>query len=475
MNVLIQPGKLTGTVTVPPSKSHAHRLLLAAALAGAPDCVDVAPTSQDLQATQEALTILIQALAQRDTTPADTLVLNCRESGSTLRFLLPVACALGCATTYIFERQGRLPQRPLSPLQEEMERHGCRFSEDAQGRLAVSGQLTGGDFHIAGNVSSQFITGLLFALPLTAEGGSIILEGPLASRSYVDMTLAVLQSFGIVVRQTATGFVVPGQQVYQPLEIPQSPEGDWSNGAFFLVAQALGNELEVQGLPNNSLQGDQVITSIIQSMKELKRVTDLLAQARKEGRPLFYKERLAQKNLFDRLPSYLKARAGCLWVDVDQFPDLVPLLALLSWGSGVPLKVMNGQRLRMKESDRIAAVVALLETLEAPVEETPDGFILSPSSPAPGYGDLSLDREDLSPEAVETDNALPPEDTSAPSLDALVVNGADDHRIIMAAALATTVMDRSLLIQGAQAVSKSWPTFFEELSALGGQISYIED
>ena len=215
MRALLQPGLLNGTVQIPASKSHTHRLLLAAALAGDLSCVDFNDTaaSEDLKATKLAAANLSYFLKNNNAdclaekfrkengnTPATEdppTTFDCGESASTLRFLLPITMALNESKGRVtFLRKGRLPFRPLSPLKEEMERHGCTFgASEPDGLLTLTGQMTGGDFVLEGGISSQFITGLLYALPLTKEGGTITVTGPRVSRGYVDLTLRVPLSF----------------------------------------------------------------------------------------------------------------------------------------------------------------------------------------------------------------------------------------------------------------------------------------
>ena len=470
MDAIIKPGKLSGTLAAPPSKSHSHRLLIGAYLAGEPSCAEVPAMSEDIAATKECLETLF---AGGDETK-DIPTLDCRESGSTLRFLLPIAAALpdsvipGLANSgklkkllhgkrrIRFLRSGRLPERPLSPLQEEMARHGVTFKEGADGALTISGRMSGGEFTISGGVSSQFITGLLFALPLTEEGGSIRVTGTLASRPYVDLTLKVLRDFGIKVTEepftddtdagtdggfftalkekTGTCFTVPGGQQYLAPVIPLRPEGDWSNSAFFLVANALGSQVNITGLNAQSPQGDKIITDIITGCER-------------------YNE--AQAGIKDTgLTSSLGWMPSELLIDAEDIPDLVPILAVLAWGTGTRMQIIGASRLRIKESDRLASVKALMDALDCPCEVTEDGLLIAPHAPqsAPGKSPV----------------------VPATSLngDCRFVDGMNDHRIVMAAAIAATACDRPVRIKGCDAVNKSWPLFFDTFAALGNRVSF---
>ena len=479
MDAIIKPGKLNGTLAAPPSKSHSHRLLIGAYLAGEPSCAEVPAMSEDIAATKECLETLF---AGGDETK-DIPTLDCRESGSTLRFLLPIAAALpdsaipGLANSgklqkllhgkrrIRFLRSGRLPERPLSPLQEEMERHGVTFKEGADGTLTISGRMSGGEFTISGGVSSQFITGLLFALPLTEEGGSIRVTGTLASRPYVDLTLKVLRDFGIKVMEspfteddpeagtdggfftalkekTGTCFTVPGGQQYLAPVIPLRPEGDWSNSAFFLVANALGSQVEVTGLNAQSPQGDKIITDIITGCER-------------------YNE--AQAGIKDTgLTSSLGWMPSELLIDAEDIPDLVPILAVLAWGTGTRMQIIGASRLRIKESDRLASVKALMDALDCPCEVTEDGLLIAPHAPRSAAGNAAPGSA-----AGEAANAA-----ASPDGDCRFVDGMNDHRIVMAAAIAATACDRPVRIKGCDAVNKSWPLFFDAFASLGNRVSF---
>lgn len=322
MDITITPKKLCGSITAIPSKSQAHRLLICAAFSDGPTELLCPSTNQDIEATATCLNALGANIVRTETgysvqpvnTVPETAVLNCNESGSTLRFMLPIAGALGVKTT--FQMAGRLPQRPLSPLWEEMERMGCVLSRPTKDTIEVQGKLQCGEYNIDGSVSSQFITGLLFAAALMDGDTKINIIGQLESKPYVDMTQQALSIFGV---QTDGCFVSGSNPFRSPGNI--SVEGDWSNGAFFLAAKALGNDILISGLSDDSKQGDKACVEIIR--------------------------RLSSENII---------------VDAADIPDLVPILSVIASAyHGATFK--NIARLRLKESDRVATVCTMLSAL----------------------------------------------------------------------------------------------------------------
>ena len=333
MRVIVHPGRLSGRVQAPPSKSHAHRLLICAALADGETVLERAGTSEDIEATARCLRALgarVQAqgaalrvapIAQ----PRRGAVLDCGESGSTLRFLLPLAALLDCGAT--LTGRGRLPQRPNAPLLEAMRAHGACVQGDAP-PIAVGGGLRGGEYHLPGDVSSQYFSGLLFALPLLKQDSELIADTPLESAPYVEMTRRTMRDFGVRVEGRQDGFHVPGGQRYR------SPgrvrvEGDWSGAAFWLAANALGSRVAVEGLDEPSAQGDR-------------------AAARLFACP-------------DR-------------VDVRDVPDLMPALAAVMAATPGEREITGAARLRIKESDRLRAMATALNALGGDVRQTPDGL-----------------------------------------------------------------------------------------------------
>lgn len=340
MNVTIYPGRLSGAITPPPSKSQAHRLVIAAALAEGESRLDHLAQSQDIRATlscmeQLGAKITVEGACARiagaGPCPRETLPeLDCGESGSTLRFLIPVALAV--AGGGVFTGRGRLLRRPMEPYERLFARKGI-FYQATPERITVRGRLEPGRYTLPGNVSSQFITGLLFALPLLAGDSELALETPLESAGYVDMTLEALGLFGVSVEATEWGWRIPGGQRYTPQQF--AVESDYSQAAFFYAANGLGSQVEILGLDPASCQGDRVIVD----------------WARRLSGP------------------------GELTLDVSQCPDLVPALAVqAALRAGETTHLVGAARLRMKESDRIDTVTTELNRLGARVEQFPDAM-----------------------------------------------------------------------------------------------------
>lgn len=323
MNLKLIPTKLKGAITPPPSKSYSHRALIAAALAAGSSELTNLAESKDIAATHRCL----EALAS----PEELPVLDCGESGSTLRFLIPVALALRGGGR--FTGQGRLMERPQKPYFDLFEEKGI-FYEQVDGILTVKGTLTSGEYSLPGDVSSQFVTGLLYALPLLSGSSRIVLTSPLESRNYVDMTVEVMAHFGVRVEETADGWQITGGQAYTPNAL--TVESDWSQAGFFFAALGLGSRLDIQGMNLQSTQGDL--------------------------RMVPYYERLIQE--------------GDVELDVSQCPDLVPPLAVLAAVRKGTCRMVNAARLRIKESDRLATVTATLNALGADIEEYPDSLTI---------------------------------------------------------------------------------------------------
>ena len=345
MDIKITPKKLSGRVTAPPSKSVAHRLLICAALAKGESVIKNISSSKDMQATVSCLKALgAQIELKGDTAyingidkPSETATLDCFESGSTLRFLIPVACALGVRAEFV--GSGRLPQRPITPYLETLPSHGAEFDYDNTMPFTVSGRLTSGRYEIRGDVSSQFITGLLLALPLCEGDSEIVITTALESKPYIDITIGAMEQFGVKVGQKDNTFIIKGGQSYKPQSL--AVEGDHSQAAFFEVGNALGADIEILGLNVNSYQGDKKIIEII--------------------REIVY-------NSSDRLFPFE--------ADVSDIPDLVPILAVLASFCDGKSRIYNAGRLRIKECDRLSAMAQSLNACGGKVTETPDELII---------------------------------------------------------------------------------------------------
>lgn len=396
----IKPSVLCGTITVPPSKSLAHRALICGFLAQG-KTEQCAAFSEDIAATQQALA----ALANGNT------VLDCRESGSTLRFLIPVAAALGKSVTFV--GSGRLPERPIGEYLRLLPAHGVACQSEGGLPLTIQGVLQAGTFLLPGDISSQYISGLLFALPLLANDSEIILTSPLQSEPYVAMTIAVLRTFGIVIEKTATGYAVRGGQQYIPHTY--TIEGDWSQAAFFLAAGAIGGDITVSNLRADSLQGDKAIVAILKRFG---------ARIDIQGSTV----RAVQSDL-----------QGCC-INVSDIPDTVPALAVVAAFAKGKTVITGGERLRLKESDRIESVVANLRRMGVKAHETPEGMVIEGGA-----------------------------------VQGAALEGCRDHRIVMAFSMAALYAQGATTITQAESVAKSYPHFFEDYHALGGKADVIHD
>lgn len=338
MDITIYPKKLQGSIRAIPSKSVAHRLLICAAFADRGTFLSCPDTNRDIEATADCLRSLGASISRTSTgyqvTPVHSIperaILNCCESGSTLRFMLPIVGALGIHGTFLME--GRLPSRPLSPLWEEMERMGCCLSRPTANTIECHGRLKPGKYTIAGNISSQYITGLLFAAALLPDSCEILIDGKLESKPYVDMTFDALAKFGVHTDGFRTNCSFPFKS---PGEI--EVEGDWSNAAFFLAANTLGSDIEISGIDPDSVQGDRAIEKALVSLK-----------------------------------------AYCS-ISASDIPDLVPIMAVVA-GSKQGACFTDISRLRLKESDRVETISNMLSALGAEVYADENTLTIHPAS-----------------------------------------------------------------------------------------------
>lgn len=409
MDLQIIPKKLSGTVTPPPSKSMAHRLLITAALSGGISVISGLADSQDIQATRRCLSAMgagledlesgsvrVHGLGNGIVIAPPYALLDCGESGSTLRFLIPVALLVQGEAA--FTGHGRLMERPLKPYEDLFREKGITW-ELKDSVLTVNGgkgydgyALSPGEYRLPGNVSSQFFTGLLFVLPLLDGDSVLIPTTPLESRDYLEMTRQAMAQAGVVSQWQGDSLCVPGHQCYQPFEA--TVEADWSQAGFWYAANFLDNRLVLQGLNPDSAQGDKAVTE-----------------------------------LYWRL-----ARPGDTEIDVSGIPDLLPPLAVMAAVRSGTTRFVGAARLRIKESDRLATVHAMLTALGGRCEEGPDSLTIQ-GGPLSGG----------------------------------TVDGANDHRIVMAAAIAATACTGPVTILGAEAVRKSYPDFWEIYQSLGGE------
>ncbi len=412
MIATISPAQLGGTVSAIASKSDAHRLLILAALSHGETRLLLEQRSEDIDATINCLRALgaeieilpdgvrVRGIERVNQDP----LLDCGESGSTFRFLLPMAAAL-CESAR-FTGCGRLPKRPIGELMRVMQAHGVVFSAECL-PFSISGRLTGGNFSLPGNVSSQYLTGLLLALPLITQDSEITLTTRLESAAYVEITLHALRRFGVRVGVDGARYTVSGGQTIQSPGKLQV-DGDWSNAAFFLAAGAIGKPVTMTGLSLDSPQGDRAILGFLQKFGAVVKVTA------------------------DAVTVSPVQLAGCE-IDVGETPDLLPILAVLGACASGETRLVNAARLRLKESDRLSSVSAMLRALGGRVEELPDALVVTGGRLTGG-----------------------------------TVDSCRDHRIAMAAAIASICCEGGVTILGADSVKKSYPAFYTDFNRLGG-------
>ncbi len=417
MNISIAPGERSGRVKIPASKSQAHRLLICAALGEKETLIECDGLSADIRSTAQCLNALgadIRSSADESSlsvrpleeVPEGLCHLPCGESGSTLRFLLPVCGALGAQA--VFHMEGRLPQRPLAPLDAQLKAHGMELRQEGQ-LLCCSGKLEAGDYELPGNVSSQYISGLLMALPLVEGDSRLTVTGSIESAAYITMTEDALGLSNIAFTKENNSYSIPGAQ---RCRLPGSlrVEGDFSNAAFFLSMGALSPEgIEVTGLNPASHQGD-------------KAGVDILRAFGAEIREL-------EGGYFVR-----RCKLRGLTIDAKPIPDLIPVLSVVAALAEGETRIVNAGRLRLKESDRLASTAALIRSLGGEAEELEEGLVIQ----------------------------------GKPRLSGGSVDSWGDHRIAMAAATAACGCTSPVELSGAQAVNKSYPRFWEDFEKLTG-------
>ena len=419
MNVTLTPSTPTGKIKAIASKSAAHRALICAAFASESTEIICTESNEDIDATVRCLNSLGAKITRRGesfivlpirSTP-ESATLDVGESGSTLRFLLPIVSALGCKAE--IKMSGRLPNRPLSPLREELEAHGAVISEAGSNPLTVSGGISAGEYKIRGDVSSQFISGLLFALSIIEGESRLTLESAIESAPYINMTLKTLYDFGADISIDERGFTVRGMN---KLKSPKAVtvEGDWSNAAFMLAAGAIAQNgnISVTALDPDSLQGDRAMLELLVRFG---------ADVRRKG-------------------DKINVRSGRLYgidIDATNIPDLVPILAVVAAAANGRTVIKGASRLKLKESDRLSSVADMLFTLGASIAKTDDGLIIDGGKRLTGG----------------------------------VVSSHADHRIAMSAAIASLLCDGDVTVTGAEAVAKSYPAFWDDIASLGFNIS----
>ncbi len=418
MTVTVSGQTLSGNTAIISSKSAVHRLLMCAALCDTPTVIEGVTYSEDIEATIACLRVgLADIVCEDDRVTVrprknrdPNALLDCGESGSTLRFLLPIMAACGGAR---FTGRGRLSQRPLTPIYPVLEQHGCRLSAEGEFPLSVIGQLQGDLFEIDGRLSSQFVSGLLMAAPLLRHTCRIRVTGEMASYPYIALTIEALAKFGVTVTEEDATFTVSGHYASAGV-LPA--EGDWSNAAFWLVGAALSGseDFELSGLSADSRQGDRAITALLEQAGFS--VSHTHSTWRVSGGE-------------NRYP---------LRVDAEAIPDLVPIVAVLASALPEQTVIYNAERLIHKESNRLQSVRDMLTALGGEVTVTADGLLINGGTLRGG-----------------------------------TVQGYNDHRIVMSAAIAAMICEESVTIVGAEAVNKSYPTFFEELEKRGMSVCHL--
>ncbi len=420
MDINICAPKLSGTIAIKASKSVMHRALICAALSEGISLLKNCYISHDITATMEILTklgatfsvvgdnIKVCGIAKKPIT--DNLILNANESGSTIRFLIPIAAALGYDA--IFTGENRLKTRPLDIYKEVLGENGVSVDYDGELPFTVSGKLCANNFPMHGNISSQFISGMLFALPLLNGDSSVEVIPPFESRGYVDITCDVLQQFGVTINSHENTYSLQGNQSYNACDY--TVEGDYSQAAFFLVANCLGAKLNITNLNENSLQGDKQILDILKNI----------------GVDISFINGTVKTNC-TKLQSFD--------IDAANIPDLVPILCVLaSFCDGVST-IKNVERLKIKESDRIKSSLELINALGGCASYDGEAITIHPCT-------------EFSGGVIDTQN---------------------DHRIAMSAAIASIKSTAPVIIKGAECVNKSYPDFFTDIKMLGGVFDVI--
>jgi len=414
LDITIKGGTLSGTVSSTASKSAAHRALICAALADRPTEIYICSKNEDIGATINCLRAMEASITENENSLAVTPIaafpekaeFDCGESGSTLRFLLPVAAALLPQSE--FSGRGNLPNRPIGELVSVLEKNGAEISGNRL-PMTVNGKLHAGTFEIAGDVSSQYISGLLMALPLLEGDSAIILTSPLCSKPYVSLTIDMLSKFRIEIGSAGSGYSVRGGQSFRSPDT-LSIEGDWSAAALFLAAGAVCGDVTVNGLNTDSVQGDRAIVDLLRFFG-------------------------AEADISESSARLHKAKLKACSVDASAIPDLFPILAVLAACAEGRTVLYNAAHLRYKESDRLKSTAAMINSLGGKAEEFSDR--------------LEITGKPLSGGCVDSFG---------------------DHRIVMAAAVAACACKGETVIHGAEAVNKSYPGFFRDFSALGGKV-----
>lgn len=419
-DVKFSPFVPNGTVNVPPSKSDVHRAIICAAMANGVSRISPVALSNDIKATIGCIKALgADAVLENNVLTVDgtnmyknkTALLDCGESGSTLRFFIPIAAVGNINATFV--GKGKLPQRPIGIFTEALPKAGTVCKTEGGLPLEIKGQLKSGIFEIPGNVSSQFITGLLLALPILEGDSEIVLTSPLESVGYIAMTIRTMKQFGVNIDTTEKGWHIKGGQSYKTCDY--TTDGDWSQAAFFMVLGAVSGKVTVKGVAKDSTQGD-------------KKCAEILARFG------------AKVTQLDNEVTVEKGELKAITIDASQIPDLVPVLSVCAAFAEGTTKIINAERLRIKECDRLKATAELLNNLGGKVKELSDGL----------------------------------EITGVSSLKGGNVNGYNDHRIVMSAAVCAARSDEDITATFAMSINKSYPDFYIDYNSIGGKANVLD-
>ena len=421
MKVKVYPSVCTGEIQIPPSKSMAHRAIMCASLAKGKSVISNIAYSDDILATIAGMRALGASITmEKDTVviegiqslPQKPLQVDCNESGSTLRFFVPLFTLSGQPITFL--GRNRLLKRPQGVYQTMFEQQGHRFDQTEQ-QLIVQGALKAGSYEIDGSISSQFITGLLFALPLLEQDSIIHIKPPFESRSYIELTLQMLKTFGVTAEfQDNHTLYIPGNQSYQACDY--IVEGAYPQMAFYAVLAAIQNDLYCKGVTSSSKQGDKVILSILEDC-------NCKIESKQEGY-LVHKSELTATE-----------------IDLADCPDLGPVLNVLGMYAKGTTRIYHAARLRYKESDRIAAMEEELKKFHTDITTTEDEIFIK------GKPTYCCEQE---------------------------LSGHTDHRIVMSMTVAALCSETPVIINGAECINKSYPNFFEDIQSIGGRIEVLE-
>ena len=419
-DVKFSPFVPNGTVNVPPSKSDVHRAIICAAMANGVSRISPVALSNDIKETIGCIKALgADAVLENNVLTVDgtnmyknkTALLDCGESGSTLRFFIPIAAVGNINATFV--GKGKLPQRPIGIFTEALPKAGTVCKTEGGLPLEIKGQLKSGIFEIPGNVSSQFITGLLLALPILEGDSEIVLTSPLESVGYIAMTIRTMKQFGVNIQATEKGWHIKGGQSYKTCDY--TTDGDWSQAAFFMVLGAVSGKVTVKGVAKDSTQGDKKCAEILTRFGA--KVTQL-----------------------DNEVTVEKGELKAITIDASQIPDLVPVLSVCAAFAEGTTKIINAERLRIKECDRLKATAELLNNLGGKVKELSDGL----------------------------------EITGVSSLKGGNVNGYNDHRIVMSAAVCAARSDEDITATFAMSINKSYPDFYIDYNSIGGKANVLD-